>query len=316
MAKLEKFVFDLDDRFKDGFTNRVQTRRNVTLIRDVAYGEEECCKLDLCYDADHDGEFPVWINIHGGGWVTGDKHWRRGQGMLYADMGLFVVTPNYGLSPQYRYHEALGHLNRALRWVYEHAQEYRLDLRHVFISGDSAGGQLACLLAAVSGNAAFWARLGQEPSGIAFCGAALACGAYDFDAMRRNPVALPMVRDMIGLKPKSIDRYPYRDMLYAVDWVNADFPQDVLIAYGRWDVFVRGHEQLLADKLRSLGKRYWLYRGGGTGDHCFHLWYRRKASRIFYDAVQKYVEQKCADDAVDLPAPIVGYPQLAPCKCE
>lgn len=322
MARIEKFVFDLDDKMKDFYTNHVKTAHAMTECTDIPYGQDEICKLDIVYPSDTTDKLPVLINVHGGAWITGDKHYRRGQGLLFADMGMCVVTPNYGLAPQYRYETMLVHLRGVFDWLKAHADEYPMDLTKLFLTGDSAGGQFACLLAATWNSDTFWGRLGLTAPHMPITGAFLACGAYDFARLERNPMAGRIIHDMTGMSRKELADYPYRDLLDTIAWVGEDFPQDVLIMSGRSDVFVGGHERTLADKLDACGKRYFLYRGGGAGDHCFHLRYRSKASQIYYRAVQDYVRAKCADpDAVPLlQSPVQHFapkdePQQDGCDC-
>lgn len=295
-AVIEKFFFDTDDLLKDRFTNYVQTNRPITIRTDLEYASDAICKLDVYYPADRiDGEkSAVLLNIHGGGWITGDKHWRRGLGKIYADMGLFTVIPNYGISPQYRYHEAVKHLFYALQWIEDHAEEYGLDTERVFVTGDSAGAQLACLLAAIHNRSSICRRLGVPECSISIKGGILVCGAYDFKKLTELPIAYPMVEDMTGYKPKDLSSYEFQDLLYAVDWVDSDFPPRMLIAYGTKDAFVGGHEKLLCRKLDALGIPYELYGAKGTGEHCFHLFYKHKIAQSFFRRAKVYFEREGA----------------------
>ncbi|MGN0771430.1 MAG: alpha/beta hydrolase [Christensenellales bacterium] len=291
-AIIPKIAFDFDDWFKDWNTNGYKPQLDIKVINDVSYDACEDCTLDLYVPPCKDNEkYMTLINIHGGGWITGDKYKRRGLGLLYADMGLFTVNINYGLCPKYKYHQSVQHCFKALKWVYDNADKYNLDRDKIFVTGDSAGGQLACLLMATQNNVEFRQKMEIEDSPARIKGGVLACGAYDVDAMLKNPMAHDIIKDMTGQTPKNIGQYPYYFAMRTIDLIDKDFPDDVVITYGGYDAFVGGYEIPLARKLEALNKRYFIYRGAFPGDHCYHLYYRRKTSRQFYDLQRDYFDQ-------------------------
>lgn len=87
---------------------------------------------------------PVMVYIHGGGWVWGSidthDHIMRG----YAEAaGCAVVGPDYALSPEAPFPQALEECAAVVRWVAKHGAEWGLDPSRIVIGGDSAGGNLA-----------------------------------------------------------------------------------------------------------------------------------------------------------------------------
>lgn len=291
-SKLAKLVFDIDDNVKSFVTNNYKSSNKIHEINDVVYypAEADICNLDLFRpELVADVKLPVIINVHGGGWVTGDKRWRVAQGKLFADMGTCVINLNYGLSPKYRFHQSLRHVFLALRWLQNNAEEYKLDLDNVFIMGDSAGGQIACQVCAVLHNKEFLARLGVEPLGFSIKGALLNCGAYDFDDLFKNPMATDIIKDMTGKELSLIDEYEYKDMLYTIPWISDDFPKRVFVSYGKNDMFVGRHHTALLKRLDELGKLYVTYCGTFPGLHCFHLFYKTSESQAMYVEAKKYL---------------------------
>ena len=91
---------------------------------------------------------PVLLQIHGGAWVMGNKH-EQALPLVYhlAARGWVVVTPNYGLSPRARFPDHLVDCKRALAWVRRHIADYGGDPAFVAVTGGSAGGHLAALVA-------------------------------------------------------------------------------------------------------------------------------------------------------------------------
>lgn len=293
-SKLAKLVFDIDDNVKSFITNNYKSSNKIYEITDVVYypAEADICNLDLFMpELVADVKLPIIVNVHGGGWVTGDKRWRVAQGRIFADMGTCVINLNYGLSPKYRFHQSLRHIFLALRWLENNSREYNLDLDNVLIMGDSAGGQIACQVCAVLHNKEFLSRLGVKPIGFKIKGAILNCGAFDFDDFYKNPMAVDIIKDMTGKELELIDEYEYKDMLYTIPWIDGDFPQKVFISYGKNDIFVGKHHLALIKKLDELGKAYVTYCGSFPGLHCFHLFYKSPESQGMYVEAKKYLMQ-------------------------
>lgn len=293
---IAKLAFDFDDRFKDVFTNNVKTVNSISVEKDVVYDDAlpDVCTLDIyCPPLKGREKYPVLVDVHGGGWITGDKHWRRGLNRAFADMGLCVISPNYGLSPRFKYPECVKHLFACFKWICDHAEERRLDLDNVLITGDSAGGQLACLVLAIQNNAEVKARIGAVDSPLRFKGGMLVCGAYDPDRMAKNLLSNKLFLEMTGYGRKHLREFKDYDLMNPVNFVDKDFPADVMVAYGRFDAFVGGNEKILFKRLNELGIPYREYRAKGAGEHCFHLWhYRRPISRKFFELARDYVADK------------------------
>lgn len=293
---IAKLAFDFDDRFKDVFTNNVKTVNSISVEKDVVYDDAlpDVCTLDIyCPPLKGREKYPVLVDVHGGGWITGDKYWRRGLNRAFADMGLCVISPNYGLSPRFKYPECVKHLFACFKWICDHAEERRLDLDNVLITGDSAGGQLACLVLAIQNNAEVKARIGAVDSPLRFKGGMLVCGAYDPDSMAKNILSNKLFLEMTGYGRKHLREFKDYDLMNPVNFVDKDFPADVMVAYGRFDAFVGGNEKILFKRLNELGIPYREYRAKGAGEHCFHLWhYRRPISRKFFELARDYVADK------------------------
>ena len=293
---IAKLAFDFDDLFKDVFTNNVKTVNSISVEKDVVYDDAlpDVCTLDIyCPPLKGREKYPVLVDVHGGGWITGDKHWRRGLNRAFADMGLCVISPNYGLSPRFKYPECVKHLFACFKWICDHAEERRLDLDNVLITGDSAGGQLACLVLAIQNNAEVKARIGAVDSPLRFKGGMLVCGAYDPDSMAKNILSNKLFLEMTGYGRKHLREFKDYDLMNPVNFIDKDFPADVMVAYGRFDAFVGGNEKILFKRLNELGIPYREYRAKGAGEHCFHLWhYRRPISRKFFELARDYVADK------------------------
>ncbi|MBW8269014.1 alpha/beta hydrolase [Caldovatus sp. SYSU G05006] len=90
------------------------------------------------------GPLPVLVYLHGGGWVwnsvdTHDRLMRE----YAAAAGCAVVGPDYALSPEATFPQALEECAAVVRWVAALGAEWGLDGARVALGGDSAGGNLA-----------------------------------------------------------------------------------------------------------------------------------------------------------------------------
>jgi acetyl esterase/lipase len=86
---------------------------------------------------------PVFIYIHGGGWVLGDypTH-RRLVRDLVVESGAVAVFPDYTPSPEARYPTAINQIYAATKWVAEHGDEIGVDGKNLAVVGNSVGGNM------------------------------------------------------------------------------------------------------------------------------------------------------------------------------
>jgi len=108
--------------------------------------------VSLQFDAsipDGKGPFPAAVVVHGGGWVRGDR--RIDVAPLLpplADAGIAWFSISYRLvSDPLQFGAAIDDVVAAVRFVRDHAAEYRVDPDRIALVGESAGGQLAAMAA-------------------------------------------------------------------------------------------------------------------------------------------------------------------------
>jgi acetyl esterase/lipase len=130
-------------------------RFDVESVYDVAYydgpdADPRKHKLDLFLPKGQKN-FPVLFFIHGGGWSSGDRKLYGGLGRLFAKNGVGSVVISYRLSPQVQHPGHVEDVARAFAWTYKNIRKYGGDRDRIFVTGQSAGGHLAALLATNEG---------------------------------------------------------------------------------------------------------------------------------------------------------------------
>jgi len=91
---------------------------------------------------------PALLFFHGGGFVICDldSHDRQCRGLANAS-GCVVVSVDYRLAPEHKFPAAPEDAYAATRYVAEHASEFGIDGNRIAVGGDSAGGNLATVVA-------------------------------------------------------------------------------------------------------------------------------------------------------------------------
>ena len=170
--------------------DRVDTSGAARKWLDVPYGTKSPSQvLDIFLPEEGDGPFPVYVFVHGGAFMFGDKGDVQ---FLHAidgiNRGYAVVSVNYRLVPELLMPGAIYDVKAAIRFLRAHAAEYLLDADRIAIGGNSAGAYYASFVAATQDLPGFD---GPEPDNAGFSSAVGAlvaqCGLYDALALAAPP---------------------------------------------------------------------------------------------------------------------------------
>ncbi len=141
----------------------------------LVYGPEPRQRLDVYRPGTGAGRAPLVVFFYGGSWSAGERADYRFVGEALASRGIVAVVADYRLSPAVRYPVFVQDSARALRWAFDHADEYGADPARVFVMGHSAGAYNAAMLAL---DPRWLAPVGLAPARLAgWIGLA---GPYDF----------------------------------------------------------------------------------------------------------------------------------------
>jgi len=117
------------------------------------------------------GLAPCLVFFHGGGWVIGDLDTHDVACRKLADEGqLIVISVDYRRAPEHKFPSAVDDAIAATAWVASCAKELGVDASRLLVGGDSAGGNLAAVVAIAA----------RDCNGPAIAGQVLIYPATDF----------------------------------------------------------------------------------------------------------------------------------------
>ena len=117
------------------------------------------------------GLAPCLVFFHGGGWVIGDLDSHDVVCRKLADEGqLIVISVDYRLAPEHKFPAAVDDAIAATNWIAVNAKQLGVDASRLTVGGDSAGGNLAAVVAISA----------RDGNGPAISGQVLIYPAIDF----------------------------------------------------------------------------------------------------------------------------------------
>lgn len=265
------------------------TPDDIQRFDDIQYGPDPVQnKLDVYRPKNAQGKIPVIVSVHGGGWVYGDKELYQFYGMTLAQRGFAVVNFTYRLAPEAKFPAPLEDTNNVISWMYENQEEYGLDMDHVFMVGDSAGGHLCGLYSAICTNPEYAVNYTfKVPNGFVPQAVALNCGAY-------NPLSEVGVlgdeqdQELMGDFLPEKGSAKERALINVTDHVTEKFPPVYLMTCV--GDFCRPQAPLLETVLKKNGV-YYEFKTYGTEENSLY--------HVFHLTMQEPEGQKCNDEECD-----------------
>ncbi|MEH7462231.1 alpha/beta hydrolase [Bacillus thuringiensis] len=155
MAETENEPFDPSNmtgfvtgmRAMMGWNNDDVTKSKVETTHKTIDGTNGPIPLRI-YTPANEGILPAVVFFHGGGFIGGSVDVVENPCKSLAEKaGAVVISVDYRLAPEHAYPAGLTDCFEAVTWVYEHAEEIRVNPQQIAVSGDSAGGNLATVCA-------------------------------------------------------------------------------------------------------------------------------------------------------------------------
>jgi acetyl esterase/lipase len=120
----------------------------VTISEKTINADGQEIKLNIVRPNGIKGMLPVFIYIHGGGWVLGDfpthAHMVRNLSVLSGYVGVFV---NYTRTPDAAFPTQINQIYAATKWVAEHGSEIGVNGKKLAVVGNSVGGNMTAVTA-------------------------------------------------------------------------------------------------------------------------------------------------------------------------
>lgn len=218
----------------DNQKNKGQTTpEDIVRYDNIVYGPDfKWHVLDVYRPRDTGENLPVIIDVHGGGWVYGDKDVYQFYCMSLARRGFAVVNFTYRLAPDYIFPSSMEDTDLAVRFLLSHADEYGFDLDNVFMVGDSAGAHMVCMYCLMCTDKAYAKEAVGivPPEGFVPKAVVLNCGIYDIIQMMKSQNASvillkPLVKDLLGVDrlTEEVEKEKER-ILSPCRFINPDFP--------------------------------------------------------------------------------------------
>ncbi len=230
--KISKYVQDLRTSWALGDAERdagLTTPDDIIRFDNISYGSHGVDNLlDIYIPKGTNTIQPTIVNIHGGGWVYGNKEIYQYYCMELAQRGFVVVNINYRVAPETRFPGAVYDINNALKFIENRGAEYFVDKDRLVLVGDSAGGQLVSHFATILTNPNFAKLFDFEVAKVSVKALGLNCGTYDGRAMalnRSDEVFLEYIDCM--------DKTPDDALLEKVDalkYMNSSFPPSYIMS--------------------------------------------------------------------------------------
>ncbi len=221
--------------FFDKFTKKMDLKRlagqkkpdGVSEINNIPYlGDgHNYHLLDIYKPEGATDKLPVIIDVHGGGWVYGDKELNKYYCLHLAKFGFAVVNISYRLSPEVNFSGTLKDVFAAMNFVLEHGEEYGLDTNNVFLTGDSAGGHAIALALATQKSEKLQKFYG--------CNSELKIKAAGFTCAAFNPTQMAKIKGAGAVMFNDVFGKGYlknQELLDASDFIN-NVPDDMCPSY-------------------------------------------------------------------------------------
>ncbi len=288
-----------------GLAMAMGSRDDGVTFRTVVYAEPDGQPLKASLflpPGDDQAARPAILLIHGSAWRVGTRHLVHWYARHFARRGYVALAINYRKMPRYPYPHCVHDAKAAVRWLRLNAGELRVDPERIGVFGNSAGGNLAGLLAATKPEDGLEGRLNPGPSS-AIRAAVILYGAVDLTLYAR---------------PEKKTLFTSRSRTYMARVVNARDETDlkafeaaspityadkdtapVLLIHGRKDHVVRiAQSERFHDKLAELGVPTRLVRVE-PGRHGFDYVRHGQRARLFEEAVawfDRYVRDGVKDE--------------------
>ncbi len=256
----------------------------IEAFENISYGEHGKWNLLDVYKPVGQSNLPVIFNVHGGGWVYGDKEVYRYYCMELAKEGFAVVNFTYRLTPDIKYPLHMQDVNAAMTWTKNNICDFGGDIDQLCIIGDSAGGEMAAMYVCALNNPVCREKLGISIPLVDIKAAVLNCSVCDIEnGMRKvdgritEEIQEELIEAILG------ENYGEAEILLGrpYEFITSDFPPSYIMTSN--GDFLRYQQHLLTEAFDKHNVPYEYHEYGSENEilwHVFHCNIRTEAAKI------------------------------------
>ncbi len=270
----------------------------------IPYGKEKKQYINtFCLKENLNKKKPLFIYIHGGGWVSGITEMRNSYILNWANMGFFTCSIAYTYAPQAPFPAQLKEVYSAIDFIFDKAEEYNIDTENIIISGESAGGYFLSFLASCAGDPTPLDKLGitfKNRDKFKIKALVSHSGCYSVERLcdeskpqSKFPDIKMMLQSFTGMSIEELREFVKTEEGKLLSpKVNAAYPP----CYLAWSTAdkLRFDTMDFAKELRSFNVPYRMFKGDGLAGN--HAW-------TFVTMLKKGKE--CLADSFDFVLPLI-----------
>lgn len=162
------------------------------------------------YTPEGSGPFPMLVYLHGGGWIVGNLDMVEPICRSLTNTAqCIVISVDYRLAPEHKFPAAVEDAFVATQWAASHARSFNGDPARLAVGGDSAGGNLAAVVA----------HMARDQEGPALVYQLLLYPSTDLNA------ALDPTKTGFEYTLNTLERVQFHSECYLNSWEEAANPQ-------------------------------------------------------------------------------------------
>jgi acetyl esterase/lipase len=265
-------------------------RRYAAKTSDIAYGPDTRDNLLDVWrhrDIKVGDRAPVLLQIPGGAWTVNG---RRPQGYplmsRMAELGWVCVSIDYSKSPRKSWPAHIIDVKRALAWVRENIADYGGDPDFITVTGGSAGGHLASLIALTANDPRL--QPGFEEVDTTVQAAAPFYGVYDLTDAEKMHEMMMQFLELFVMKERYADKPELFELASPISHVHRGAPPFFVLHGENDSVIPTVQARAFCDALREAGADTVGYAELPNAHHAFDL-FATVRSRLAADAVADFL---------------------------
>lgn len=271
-----------------------ECKPNVDVIKNVRYFSHRDDKMDMYISKAKMDKYPVHIYIHGGGFLAGNKKYRRAIGYYLANESQnIVLNVEYGKSPKNTAIESINELKELFTFIDKNKDKYHFDTSKVSVSGDSSGAYFALYLSLLSTNKELQKEYNYDGT-IKIYKTILNCGIYDYSTAKIkdgfDSIMDKIIKATTNMKPEELENYERKHLFKPLNFIDEN-TSEMLLCYCKYDFFCTGQSEQLIEVLDKYKiKHQDVVATTEEYDHCFSLTWGSEKAIEYNKAYAEYIK--------------------------